>query len=866
MQSTSATLNRMKFTGLHHITMITGDAQEIARFYGDLLGLRVCQEDGQLRPAAGLSPLLRGRDRPLPGRSSRGSSSLERRVVAPARGRSTRFSSRWPTRPRSTSGSSVSKIETTREPGVLRFADYDGLRLELVVSDLGNAPLVANHPDVPVDYAITGPSRCARPRGLPAASRTRSSPTCSASRTRAAASTCSTAPDREVQVRVRRTTRAPTTGRAPAACTTSPGPRRRGPSALAGAHRRGRRLRDRRARPRLLRVDLLPHPEWGPVRDRDALSRASPSTRTPSTWARRFGCPGSTSTCAPQLEATLRPVNNPRVPGMSLDLRGARARPRRRACWSSTTAAAPTSTTCSASPTSWTRSGGCTSSRPAARCRSRAGRAALVRRAARRVPGSRHLPGRATRPPPASTTRRGSDRHHAGEHGARRLTMGSVMSYSLGLGPDRPAPAGIMAFSGFIPTVDGWQPDLRARHARVHRARPPRPGHGRPVRTHGQRAADRGGLDVTYLESDAAHHIDPAHVPPRRSGCVPRSIARPPARLADAPLLLAGAAVLLMSTAAQAEGTKVTWPQQRSFAPGETISVKMTSKSGSAQRWCARARAARSCAPSPAARWLPAPSSEGASAGRYSLRVGARARKITVTCPPRSRPARCRRSRIAAPECARPTGDRADWARGHRRVRRRKRCRSRSSTPARAASRSRVGYAFERPQDGAWSRAVEPDVHHASVLLGPGESTPSRQLSRPTSPPGPTVIDASSSQRGSTLPRSSTSFRRTATFGNPRSRGCRSMVTPRHRAQPRGQAGSTAALGQLERGWASPSAPCAFDRSSRADVPSSSATASRSAAGLRQLFEHAQRASHDHAAPLRRASATSSAARRDAAA
>src|SRR6478735_7255073 len=39
------------------------------------------------------------------------------------------------------------------------------------------------------------------------------------------------------------------------------------------------------------------------------------------------------------------------------------------------------------------------------------------------------------------------------------FSMGSVMSYSLGLGPDRPAPAGIMAFSGFIPTVEGWQPD-----------------------------------------------------------------------------------------------------------------------------------------------------------------------------------------------------------------------------------------------------------------------------------------------------------------------------------------------------------------------------------------------------------------------
>ena len=43
--------------------------------------------------------------------------------------------------------------------------------------------------------------------------------------------------------------------------------------------------------------------------------------------------------------------------------------------------------------------------------------------------------------------------------------MGSVMSYSLGLGPDRPAPAGIMAFSGFIPTVDGWRPDSLARPA-----------------------------------------------------------------------------------------------------------------------------------------------------------------------------------------------------------------------------------------------------------------------------------------------------------------------------------------------------------------------------------------------------------------
>src|SRR4051812_49358711 len=40
------------------------------------------------------------------------------------------------------------------------------------------------------------------------------------------------------------------------------------------------------------------------------------------------------------------------------------------------------------------------------------------------------------------------------------FSMGSVMSYSLGLAGDRPAPAGILAFSGFVPTVDGWDADL----------------------------------------------------------------------------------------------------------------------------------------------------------------------------------------------------------------------------------------------------------------------------------------------------------------------------------------------------------------------------------------------------------------------
>ena len=95
------------------------------------------------------------------------------------------------------------------------------------------------------------------------------------------------------------------------------------------------------------------------------------------------------------------------------------------------------------------------------------------------------------------------------------FSMGSVMSYALGLGPGRPAPAAILAFSGFIPTVDGWQPELEGREQLTAFI-----AHGRndPVMEVGfaRRARDlltAGGLDVSYHESDAAHHIDPAHVP-----------------------------------------------------------------------------------------------------------------------------------------------------------------------------------------------------------------------------------------------------------------------------------------------------------------------------------------------------------------
>ena len=92
------------------------------------------------------------------------------------------------------------------------------------------------------------------------------------------------------------------------------------------------------------------------------------------------------------------------------------------------------------------------------------------------------------------------------------FSMGAVMSYSLGLGAGRPRPAGIMALSGFIPEVDGFEIDL-SKAAGL----PVAIGHGThdPVISveFGREAHERlvkAGADVLYRESPMGHTIDPA--------------------------------------------------------------------------------------------------------------------------------------------------------------------------------------------------------------------------------------------------------------------------------------------------------------------------------------------------------------------
>jgi phospholipase/carboxylesterase len=92
--------------------------------------------------------------------------------------------------------------------------------------------------------------------------------------------------------------------------------------------------------------------------------------------------------------------------------------------------------------------------------------------------------------------------------------MGAVMSYAVGLGPARPSPRAILGFSGFVPTVEGWSPDLDGREGLpvlIH--------HGRNdpvISVEFGRAAQEllaeAGLDVDYLETDAGHFLPPEAV------------------------------------------------------------------------------------------------------------------------------------------------------------------------------------------------------------------------------------------------------------------------------------------------------------------------------------------------------------------
>jgi phospholipase/carboxylesterase len=116
------------------------------------------------------------------------------------------------------------------------------------------------------------------------------------------------------------------------------------------------------------------------------------------------------------------------------------------------------------------------------------------------------------------------------------FSQGSAMAYALGLSATRPVPAGLLIFSGFVPTVDGWAPDLASRPAL-----PVFIAHGRadPIMDIAIARGSRdlvagGGAAVEYHESEGGHTIDPAHVRAAHGWLAHRFGAAPSARVVSA--------------------------------------------------------------------------------------------------------------------------------------------------------------------------------------------------------------------------------------------------------------------------------------------------------------------------------------------
>lgn len=94
------------------------------------------------------------------------------------------------------------------------------------------------------------------------------------------------------------------------------------------------------------------------------------------------------------------------------------------------------------------------------------------------------------------------------------FSQGAVMSIAAAFGSDRPRPAALLAWSGFVPSVEGWELD-----ASVAAGVPVLLTHGRvdPVITigFGEAARDRlegAGAKVEWRDPPIAHELDPATI------------------------------------------------------------------------------------------------------------------------------------------------------------------------------------------------------------------------------------------------------------------------------------------------------------------------------------------------------------------
>lgn len=148
----------MKLEGVHHVTAITADAPKNVEFYVGVLGLRMVKRTvNQDDPT--VYHLFYADEKGSPGaditffeypgvpRGRAGDGMVHRIVWRIASSEAIDF---WVKRMEDEG------VDVRRTEGSLRFTDPEGLDLEFVVDDSGDEPLRANHPNVPIEFAIRG--------------------------------------------------------------------------------------------------------------------------------------------------------------------------------------------------------------------------------------------------------------------------------------------------------------------------------------------------------------------------------------------------------------------------------------------------------------------------------------------------------------------------------------------------------------------------------------------------------------------------------------------------------------------------------------------------------------------------------------
>src|SRR4029453_5201817 len=151
-------MKAMKLEGVHHITAITGDAQKNVDFYAGVMGLRlvkktVNQDDPTVyhlfyadeKGDAGSDLTFFEYPGAPRGRAGEGMIHTVAWRVA-----STEALDFWAER------LAGFDTETERDGDRLRFADPEGLVHELRLNQVEDAPLIADHPDIPSEMALQG--------------------------------------------------------------------------------------------------------------------------------------------------------------------------------------------------------------------------------------------------------------------------------------------------------------------------------------------------------------------------------------------------------------------------------------------------------------------------------------------------------------------------------------------------------------------------------------------------------------------------------------------------------------------------------------------------------------------------------------